>query len=189
MLTPRDILKTLTEIRDTFPKSSKMFVGFIEHHSKTGAFEGTTQEASVLAMKSAWQLENKAPTRTFATTDEAVIDYARSIADSSAQSPCKMLVVIDVNKALTSVWVVPKGMCFIATATYGSPLATEVLVLSRFRDEVLLRSMLGRSVVGLYYTVSPPIASYIEGKKPFKTIIRILLTPILYFVRTQMNRQ
>lgn len=189
MLTPSEIHKTLMEIHNTFPKSSKMFVGFIEDHSKTGMFEGTTQEASVLAMKNAWQLENKAPTRTFATTDEAVIDYARSIGESSAQSPCKMLIVIDMNKALTSVWVVPKGMCFIATAAYGSPLATEVLVLSRFRDEVLLQSMLGRSMVGLYYTVSPPIASYIEGNKPLKTIIRIMLVPILYLVRTQMHRQ
>lgn len=121
MASPSDIHKALAEIQETFPKSSKMFVGFIEHHSKTGAFEGTTQEASVMAMKNAWQLENKAPTRTFTPTDEAVIAYARSIAESSAQSPCKMLVVIDLNRPLTSVWVVPKGMCFIATASYGFP--------------------------------------------------------------------
>src|ERR1043165_5795238 len=129
MATPSDILKALTEICGPFPKSSKTFVGFIEDHSKTGVFEGTTQEASVIAMKSAWQLEDKAPTITFASADEGVIGYVRNVAERAAQSPCKMLVVIDMNKALTSVWVVPKGICFIATAAYGSPFATAVLTL------------------------------------------------------------
>lgn len=189
MATPSDIFKALTEICGTFPKSSKTFVGFIEDRSKTGAFEGTTQEASVIAMKSAWQLENKAPTITFASTDEGVIGYVLNVAERAAQSPCKMLVVIDMNKALTSVWIVPKGMCFIATAAYGSPFAAEVLVLSQFRDEVLLRSKLGRSAVRLYYTVSPPLAMSIEGKEPLKVVIRTLLTPILYLVRTLMHLQ
>lgn len=188
MATTSDILKALTEICGTFPKSSKTFVGFIEDHSKTGAFEGTTQEASVIAMKSAWQLEDKPPTKIFAPTDESVIGYVRNVAERATQSPCKMLVVIDMNKAMTSVWVVPKGMCFIATAAYGSPFAAEVLVLSQFRDEVLLRSKLGRYAVRLYYAVSPPIASSIEGKKPLKVVIRTLLAPILCLVRTQMHR-
>lgn len=189
MASPKDIYKTLAEICGTFPKPSKTFVGFIEDHSKTGVFEGTTQEASVIAMKNAWQLENKEPTVRFAATDEAVIGYVRGVAERAAQSPCKMLVVMDMNKAMTSVWIVPKGMCFIATAAYGSPLSAEVLVLSRFRDEVLLRSKLGRSAVRLYYAVSPPVASYIEGRKSLKALIRTLLVPILCLVRRRVPRQ
>lgn len=183
-MTPDEIYIALGEIRKTFPKSSKMFVGFIEQHTKTGAFEGTTQEASVIAMKSAWQLEDKAPTTTFAPTDESVIGYVRSVADSASQSAVKLLVVIDMNKAKTSVWVVPKGMCFIATAAYGSPVAPEVMILRQFRDDVLLSSRLGRAFVSFYYFASPPIARLISKTRFLRAITRLLLLePILRLLK------
>jgi hypothetical protein len=97
-----DTERYLGEIRTTFPKSSKMFVGFIERAEKTGALEGSTQRGSVIAMKNAWQLENKAPTVTFAPTDEKVIDYARNVAGNAAQSACKMSSLICGQVSLVS---------------------------------------------------------------------------------------
>lgn len=179
-MTPNDIDKALAEIRDTFPKSSKMFVGLIERAEKTGAFEGATRRAAVISMKSAWQLEDKAPTRTFAPTDESVIDYVRSIADNASQSAVKVLVVIDLNEGMTSVWVIPKGVCLIATAAYGSALAPEVMTLRQFRDDVLLCSRLGTTFVKFYYLVSPPLA-FLVSKNHFLRVVtrRALLGPIL----------
>jgi hypothetical protein len=52
--------------------------------------EGFTQRGSVIAMKNAWQLENKAPTVTFAPTDEKVIDYARNLAGTGKCRRCRL---------------------------------------------------------------------------------------------------
>lgn len=184
-MTPNEIYKALADTRDNFPKSSKMSVFLIEQAGATGAFEGATQRGALISMKSAWQLENKAATRTFSPTDESVIAYVRSIADKATQSPVKVLVAIELNNNLTSVWVVPKGMCFIATAAYGSPLAAEVVVLSQFRDEVLKCSLLGRCMICFYYAISPPIASAIKRRESLRAVIRALLTLMLRYLNAR----
>lgn len=77
-----------------------------------------------------------------------------------------------------------KGMCFVATAAYGSPLAPEVILLSRFRDDVLLNSMLGSAFVFCYYRVSPPLASLITRFDCLRAVTRyLLLTPILRLLK------
>lgn len=73
-----------------------------------------------------------------------------------------------------------KGMCFVATAAFGSPLAPEVVFLSRYRDEVLLKSKAGALFVKIYYRVSPPLAKLIARVKILRTIVRnLFLTPLL----------
>jgi hypothetical protein len=179
---PQDIYHELMQIRDTFPKSSKLSIHLIEPAEATGAFEGATQRGAAMGMKNAWQLEQKPPTATFAPTDEKVIAYVQSAAETSAKSPIKMLVIIDLSfgNVGTSVWVVPKGMCFIATAAYGSPLAAEVIVLSRFRDERLLTSDFGAFLVGVYYSTSPHLASFITKVPIARSLIRgLFLNPVV----------
>ena len=187
-MTPKEIHQALAGICSTFPKSSKTFVGFIDHASKTGAMEGTMQHAGVISMKNAWQLENKAPTVSFAPTDEKLLDYVRNVCANAAQSAVKMLVVIDLPANLTSVYVLPKGACFLATAAYGSPLAEEIVTLSRFRDEILMRSRLGAGLVRLYYAVSPPLASFIAEWKGLRVVTRSTLVPIVWAVKLAVRR-
>ena len=80
-----------------------------------------------------------------------------------------------------------KGVCFVATATYGTPLAPEVIALSRFRDEVLLSSLPGKLFVKFYYSASPSFAWLISRSSPVRTAIRVLLLgPILRLLK---NRQ
>jgi nitrous oxidase accessory protein NosD len=66
-----------------------------------------------------------------------------------------------------------KGVCFIATAAYGTDTAQEIDILREFRDEVLLPNRLGASVVSLYYQVSPPIADFISEHAVLMTVVRV----------------
>ena len=133
----------------------------------------------------------RAPTATFAPTDEGVIAYAQSIAEKSPQSPCKMLIVIDLSfgQVVTSVWVVPKGMCFIATAAYGSPLAEDVVLLSHFRDQRLLTNKVGGLLVRGYYRASPRFASLITRVPLARCVTRILfLKPVVIAIKLANKR-
>ena len=73
--------------------------------------------------------------------------------------------------------------CFIATAAYGSPLASEVFALREYRDRVLLRNGIGRKFVDLYYWLSPPFAKVIERTKILRTSVRLFLSPFVWLVR------
>lgn len=69
--------------------------------------------------------------------------------------------------------------CFIATAAYGSPLAHDVGVLRRFRDRHLMTHAPGRWLVGVYETISPPIATELREHPEARAIVRRVLRPIV----------
>jgi hypothetical protein len=75
------------------------------------------------------------------------------------------------------------GVCFIATAAYGSPTAEQLDVLREFRDGVLLESVAGSQLVDLYYRLSPPIADFISGNSFLRTMVReLLVDPVVWVV-------
>lgn len=71
--------------------------------------------------------------------------------------------------------------CFIATAAYGNPMADEIEILYDFRDRYLLPNKLGRVIVSSYYKYSPKWAKYISDKESLKVLVRIGLTPLIWF--------
>lgn len=72
------------------------------------------------------------------------------------------------------------GGCFVATACYGDYDAAEVLVLRNYRDNVLLKTNLGRIAVDIYYFISPPIARLLDKSESLKAFIRKnILAPIV----------
>ena len=71
------------------------------------------------------------------------------------------------------------GGCFIATAAYGSPLASHIKVLSRFRDHFLLTNTIGKRFVRFYYTCSPPVADFIEKHDSLRMMVRLGLIPLV----------
>ena len=70
--------------------------------------------------------------------------------------------------------------CYIATAVYGSYDAPEVLILRRFRDEVLSKSMPGRAFIRSYYAVSPPVARRLENAGQMNRLVRRMLDKIVH---------
>jgi hypothetical protein len=77
----------------------------------------------------------------------------------------------------------PAGGCFIATAAYGTPSAEQIDVLRDFRDNVLLKSILGSQFVDLYYRFSPPVADFIAGNEVLRTLVReLMIDPIVWVV-------
>lgn len=77
----------------------------------------------------------------------------------------------------------PAKSCFIATATYGSPMAPDVIVLREFRDRYLERTILGRKSVDLYYHISPPIAKAISKSNVLKRMTKLLLKPVIILLK------
>ena len=73
------------------------------------------------------------------------------------------------------------GVCFIATAAYGSSLHPHLNILRDFRDRYLMPSKLGHKLVMLYYKYSPFFADLIVKYKVLKVVVRISLIPLVAF--------
>jgi hypothetical protein len=73
--------------------------------------------------------------------------------------------------------------CIIATATYGSPYASEVVYMRHVRDDLIGSNDVGKILVTgwnrFYYLWSPPIAHSISGSPPLRSSFTILLLPLL----------
>ena len=79
------------------------------------------------------------------------------------------------------------GGCFIATATYGTPLAQEISVLRGVRDAYLLDTALGAAFVDTYYRMSPPIADLVARSPFLATVVRAVLIPIVVASTVALN--
>jgi hypothetical protein len=77
--------------------------------------------------------------------------------------------------------------CFIATAAYGTPMADEIQILRDFRDGYLLTNPVGKTLVDIYYRVSPPIADFITEHPSLKPIVRAGLAPAVAMSTVAVN--
>ena len=78
-----------------------------------------------------------------------------------------------------------EGLCFIATAAFGSYVDPHVQVLRDFRDEYLLTNMPGRWFVNIYNTYGPYWADQLNAYPGCKPFVRLALMPAVgmsYFV-------
>lgn len=73
--------------------------------------------------------------------------------------------------------------CFVATAAYGTPMATEIGALRRLRDRHLRTNALGRALVSVYETVGPSLADAIREDEGLRRVVRAGLAPIVALAR------
>jgi hypothetical protein len=76
--------------------------------------------------------------------------------------------------------------CFIATATFGRPLASEVQTFRRFRDSYLLNCRIGRMLIAKYYRYGPKGAKIVRRYRLARYASLGILTPVAYALRLLM---
>ena len=85
------------------------------------------------------------------------------------------------------------GGCLIATATYGSEMASQVQQLRELRDNQLLNTESGSAFMSgfneLYYTFSPTIADYERENPYFKEAVKLTITPMLSTLAIMENAE
>ena len=85
------------------------------------------------------------------------------------------------------------GGCLIATATYGSEMATEVQQLRELRDNQLLNTESGTAFMStfndIYYSFSPIIADYERENPYFKEAVKLAITPMISSLSLMENAE
>jgi hypothetical protein len=73
--------------------------------------------------------------------------------------------------------------CFVATAAYGTPLASQIGALRRLRDRELASTAPGRAFVALYDALGPKLAAIIRDDEMLRAATRALLAPLVALAR------
>jgi len=96
-------------------------------------------------------------------------------------------------KETTSVKSGNGGGCLIATAAYGSEMATQVQQLRELRDNQLLNTESGTAFMetfnDIYYTFSPIIADYERENPYFKEAVKLAITPMISTLSLMENAE
>jgi len=80
-----------------------------------------------------------------------------------------------------------KSKCFIATASFQSMDAAPVAMLREFRDQILLKSALGKRFVHWYYGWSEPAAGWVLDHPWIRFPVLLMLVPVQASVWFAMN--
>jgi len=122
-----------------------------------------------------WTLEVCAPEYDVCVQESFTIDELVTLPDDGATKTEK---VVTKEKSTEE-----GGGCFVATAAYGSEMATEVQQLRELRDNQLMNTESGTAFMGvfndIYYTFSPIIADYERENPLFKEAVKIAITPMI----------
>jgi hypothetical protein len=106
----------------------------------------------------------------FGESDRAVVLLRRMLAFGQARCDGKVELSESELGKLSR-----KGRCFVATAACGTEWAPDVVALRRFREAILRPTGWGRTAIGAYEALSPPVAAWLERSPAARAAVRLLL--------------
>ncbi|MDH5729211.1 MAG: S8 family serine peptidase [Gammaproteobacteria bacterium] len=77
-----------------------------------------------------------------------------------------------------------RALCVIATAAYGSPMATQIQSLRNFRDQYLQHHLLGKAFIQIYYRYGKVPAEWIAQSETRRGFARVALAPLMALLQT-----
>ncbi len=83
--------------------------------------------------------------------------------------------------------VLTESKCFIATAAYQDGRAAPVMMLRRFRDQILAKTSLGRKFIEKYYRYSPALAEWAWDKPWVRSLALRALAPLQVLAWTALK--
>jgi hypothetical protein len=78
---------------------------------------------------------------------------------------------------------IKSGACFIATTAYGDRNHPDVVLLRKFRDEVLVNSSAGRNFINWYWKAGPYLAGVISHSPRLRYCSRWLISCLVSLIR------
>lgn len=81
------------------------------------------------------------------------------------------------------------GGCFVATAAYGDRLHPDVVMLRRFRDQVLVSYPAGRVFIRTYWIIGPVLAKVVHPDRTTGRLSRLALRPCIAVAQAVLDRR
>jgi len=121
------------------------------------------------------------------TTGVSTLPQAYAVmVNATADNGESVIASIIVEVASTTSTTTSSPKCVIATAAYGSEMASEVVYMRHVRDGLIGSTVIGRPIVQawntFYYLWSPPVAATIAQNSNLQALFRTLLMPLVAIV-------
>ena len=78
-----------------------------------------------------------------------------------------------------------EGGCYVATCVYGTYDCQELWVLRRFRDDVLIKTWIGKQFIHLYYAAGPNLVKFFGEYKLFHVLCKYVIDLIVKKLRAK----
>jgi len=185
---------TITSETQTVTSTSETQTTTSAGETLTTRTTSTSESLTTTSANEAQTITNASETQTMTSADETQTtrstgETQTTTAEILVESPTSITSIV--NTAETTTNIAPSlplspPHCVIATATFGSVLAPEVVYMRYVRDQLIGSTPSGRTLVEafntFYYAWSPAVAEVIAGNALPRVVFRIILLPLVGIV-------